>query len=67
MPLFITALALDVIAGNLPLLFLPQLPTTGALYLILAAGGALLLSGRRTVQYLAAGYAGRGPRLRGEY
>lgn len=55
MPLSITALALAVIAGNLPLLFLPQLPTTGALYLILAAGGVLLLSGRRTAQYLAVG------------
>lgn len=55
MPLSITALALAVIAGNLPLLFLPQLPTTGALYLILTAGGVLLLCGRRTAQYLAVG------------
>ncbi|MFT4464889.1 MAG: hypothetical protein ACMX3H_09555 [Sodalis sp. (in: enterobacteria)] len=31
MPLSMTALALAVIAGNLPLLFLPQLTTAGAL------------------------------------
>ncbi|WP_406704778.1 DNA internalization-related competence protein ComEC/Rec2 [Sodalis sp.] len=55
MPLSMTALALAVIAGNVPLLFLPQLPTAGALCCLLAAGWLLLLTGRRTAQYLAVG------------
>ncbi|MBT9433324.1 hypothetical protein JZM24_16620 [Candidatus Sodalis endolongispinus] len=55
MPLSITALALAVIAGNLPLLFLPQLPTAGMLCGLVAVGGVLLLSGRRLAQYLALG------------
>lgn len=55
MPLSLTALALVVIAENLPLSFLPRLPTVGAMYGMLAAGGLVLISGRRTAQYLAVG------------